>query len=158
MLPFQPSPHESVIVSVHEVAVAGGADTEPENGEPPDAMNEPPHESDQPTSPGYMPPPTVSMGPVGDATGGGGEGDGGGGDAAGGVTEKVVVNGPEPDGIVNVWPKAVSVLPFQPSPHESVIESEHEAVAGADTEPENGAPPDARNEAPHASDQLTSDG
>ena len=52
MLPFQPSPHESVIVSVHEVAVAGGADTEPENGEPPDAMNEPPHESDHPTSPG----------------------------------------------------------------------------------------------------------
>ena len=50
MLPFQPSPHESVIVSEHEVAVAGGTDTEPENGAPPDAMNEPSHVSDQPTS------------------------------------------------------------------------------------------------------------
>ena len=80
-------------------------------------------------------------------------------DVGGGpATEKVVVTGPEPDGIVNVWPKAVSVLPLQPSPHESVISSEHEAVAGADTEPENGAPPDAMNEPPHVSDQLTSYG
>ena len=48
MLPFQPSPHESVIVSVHQAV--DGTDTEPENGAPPDAMNEPSHESDQPTS------------------------------------------------------------------------------------------------------------
>ena len=142
MLPFQPSPHESVIVSVHEVAVAGGADTEPENGDPPDATNEPPHMSVQPTSPGYMPPPTVIVEVIG-----------------GGVAKKVVVNGPEPDGIVNVWPKAVSVLPFQPSPHESVIESEHEVAAVVKgPEAENGAPPDAMNEPPHVSDQLTSYG
>ena len=85
----------------------------------------------KPTSLTYMPPVTVIVDEItapigGPPTGGGGEGDGGGGDAAGGVTEKVVVNGPEPDGIVNVWPKAVSVLPFQPSPHASVIESEHD--------------------------------
>ena len=34
-----------------------------------------------------MPPPTVIVGVIG-----------------GGVAKKVVVNGPEPDGIVNVWP------------------------------------------------------
>ena len=96
-------------------------------------------------------------GPVGDAPGGGGEGDGGGGDPAGGVTKKVTVEEEPPDS-VNDWPKTVSVLLFQPSPHESVIESEHEAVAGADTEPENGAPPDAMNEPPHVSDQPTSPG
>ena len=86
----------------------------------------------------------------------GGDGDGGGGDAAGGVTEKVTVE-EAPEDSVNDWPKTVSVLPLQPSPHESVISSEHEAVAGADAEPENGAPPDAMNEPPHVSDQLTSD-
>ena len=81
-------------------------------------------------------------------------------DVGGGpATEKVVVNGPEPDGIVNVWPKAVSVLPFQPSPHESVIESEQdEAVVVKGPEAENGAPPDAMNEPPHVSDQPTSPG
>ena len=47
-------------------------------------------------------------------------------------------------------------MPFQPSPHESVIESEHEAVAGADTEPENGEPPDAMNEPSHEIDHPTS--
>ena len=98
-------------------------------------------------------------GPVGDAPGGGGEGDGGGGDPAGGggVTKKVTVE-EAPEDSVNDWPKTVSVSPFQPSPHESVIESEHEAVAGADTEPENGAPPDAMTEPSHESDQLTSYG
>ena len=68
------------------------------------------------------------------------------------------MNGPEPDGIVIVWPKPVSVLPFQPSPHESVIVRVHEAPAGADAEPENGAPPDAMKEPSHVSDQPTSDG
>ena len=111
-MPFQPSPHESVIVSVHEVAVAGGADTEPENGAPPDAMNEPPHESDQPTSPGYMPPPTVSMGPVG-------EGDGG--DETEPPAKKVVEKGPEPVDIVYVVPTPVQTAPFQPSPYVSVM-------------------------------------
>jgi hypothetical protein len=52
------------------------------------------------------------------------------------------VNGPEPDGIVNIWPKTVSVLPFQPSPNESVIESVHETPAGGmGSIAENGAPP-----------------
>ena len=96
-------------------------------------------------------------GPLGDAPGGGGEGDGGGGDPAGGVTKKVTVEeAPEEEDSVNDWPKTVSVLLFQPSPHESVIESEHEAVAGADTEPENGAPPDAMNEPSHEIDHPTS--
>ena len=81
MLPFQPSPHESVIVSVHEAV--DGTDTEPENGAPPDAMNEPSHVSDQPTSLGYAPPPTV----IDEGVGGGG-------------MKKVCVVGPEPLAIV----------------------------------------------------------
>ena len=91
------------------------------------------------------------------APGGGGEGDGGGGDPAGGVTKKVTVEEEPPDS-VNDWPKTVSVLLFQPSPHESVIESEHGTDAVEVTDPEYGAPPDAMNAPPHESDQLTSYG
>ena len=83
MLPFQPSPHESVIESEHE-AVAG-ADTEPENGEPPDATNEPSHEIDHPTSPGYMPPPTVIVEVIEGGDGGGGDRRGGEGEGGGGM-------------------------------------------------------------------------
>ena len=141
-----------------------GAEAVVEKGLPPETTKPLAQLIVKPTSLAYMPPVTVIVdeitAPIGGApTGGGGEGDGGGGDAAGGVTEKVVVNGPEPDGIVNVWPKAVSVLPFQPSPHESVIESEHEVAAVVKgPEAENGAPPDAMNEPPHVSDQPTSPG
>ena len=140
-----------------------GAEAVVEKGLPPETTKPLAQLIVKPTSLTYMPPVTVIVdeitAPIGGApTGGGGEGDGGGGDAAGGVTEKVVVNGPEPDGIVNVWPKTISVLPFQPSPHESVIVSEHEAVAGADTEPENGEPPDAMNEPSHEIDHPTSPG
>ena len=43
---------------------------------------------------------------------------------------------------VKDWPKPFHMLPFQPSPYESVIESVHETPAGGmGSIAENGAPP-----------------
>jgi hypothetical protein len=47
-----------------------------------------------------------------------------------------------PLGSVSDWPKPFHVLPFQPSPNESVIESVHVAPGGGSgSVPANGAPP-----------------
>ena len=73
--PFQPSPHESVAVSVQSVPNVVSA--RPEKGLPPERVAPSEHESTQPTSPGYMPPDTVTAdvrgAPNGGPTTGGGD-------------------------------------------------------------------------------------
>ena len=117
MLPFQPSPHESVIERVHVAPIATVA--EPDHGAPPESVTPSEHESVQLTSDAYEPPPTLIV-PV--VVGGGGAPPG---------TMKLA-EPLEPAESVIDWPKPVHMLPFQPSPHESVIESEHVAPTGAE--------------------------
>ena len=71
--PFQPSPHESVIVRVHVVRPTSTPLTHPEKGLPPVSAVPPLHESDQLTSLGYDPPDTVIICDPGGAGNGGGE-------------------------------------------------------------------------------------
>ena len=56
-------------------------------------------------------------------------------------TKKVAEPDPPLESVKD-WPKPFHVSPFQPSPHESVIESVHETPAGGmGSIAENGAPP-----------------
>ena len=99
--PFQPSPHESVAVSVQNVLAV--TVSEPVKGLPPESVVPSLHMSDQPTSPGYEPPDTV-IGDVHEPPSGGvttgGDGDGDGGGDMNSPAMKVKSKGPEPLGIV----------------------------------------------------------
>ena len=147
--PFQPSPNESVIVSVHVVEPITMPLTNPEKGLPPESTAPLLQESTQPTSPGYMPPDTVIV------PGGGGGGGGGGFPAV-----KVTGVGPEPEANVSDCPSPTHVAPFQPSPKESVMVSVHvvRPISMPLTHPEKGLPPDSVVPLLHESDQLTSPG
>ena len=101
MLPFQPSPHASVIERVHVAPIATVA--EPDHGAPPESVTPSEHESVQLTSDAYEPPPTLIVSVV---VGGGGAPPG---------TMKLA-EPLEPAESVIDWPKPVHMLPFQPSP------------------------------------------
>ena len=137
-LPFQPSPQESVIESVHIEPVAKL--TVPEYGAPPVSVVPSSHERLHATSPGYEPPPTVTTD-----------------DVVGGAAENVA-EPLEPVASVTLAPKPDHELPFQPSPQESVIVSVHVEPVVKLTVPENGAPPVAMTAPPQERLHATSPG
>ena len=110
----------------------------------------------------------VSLHGGGDGGGGGG-GDGGGGDEDGGGGESASGGGGEaatepteklscaalPDEIENVWPQPDHCAPFQPSPHESSIDSVHAPDTSCVVGP-YGAPPLSEVPSEQLSVQLTS--
>ena len=158
MLPFQPSPHESVADRVQTV-FAGTVDSA-EYGAPPESVVPSEQESVQLTSVGNEPPPTVTVDVTGAPAGGATTGDGGGAAGDGGMKAETVnvCVAEEPDDNVNVVPRPIHVAPFQPSPHESIADRVHIVPIDVASAPENGLPPESVMPSEQESVQLTSVG